>query len=239
MPAMVMPFEVVRTTDLEGLTPGAIVELTLVVLQRSARAEHIRVLRYQSVEQDPFTANRLKLLNQITAGGSTARAVEIGQAVPDFTLIDQTRRPVRLSGLRGRVVVINFIYTSCALPNFCLRAANNFGVLKKRFKAELGWDLVLLTVKFDPLHDAPDVLAWYASQWNADAATWHFLTGLMPDVHRVYSLFGVDAFPEEGLMNHSLHTAIIDRQGRLVVNLEGNQYTAAQLGDLTQTVLHP
>ena len=38
-------------------------------------------------------------------------------------------------------------------------------------------------------------------------------------------------------MDHSLHTAIIDRQGRIVANIEGNQFTADQLGDLVQTVL--
>jgi protein SCO1/2 len=38
-------------------------------------------------------------------------------------------------------------------------------------------------------------------------------------------------------MNHSLHTAMIDRQGKLAANLEGNQFTADQLGDLTQVML--
>ena len=104
----------------------------------------------------------------------------IGETVPDFRLTDQKRRPVALSDLRGKVVAINFIYTSCALPNFCLRIANNFGVLQKRFKAQLGRDLVLLTVTFDPVHDTPEVLAQYASRWNADPATWHFLTGPVP-----------------------------------------------------------
>ena len=86
-------------------------------------------------------------------------------------------------------------------------------------------------------HDTPEVLAQYASRWDADPATWHFLTGPAPDVQRVCRLFGVDFFPDEGLMNHSLHTAIIDRQGRLVANIEGNQFTAGQLADLTETVL--
>jgi protein SCO1/2 len=94
---------------------------------------------------------------------------------------------------------------------------------------------VLLTATFDPVHDTPDVLAQYASQWKADPATWHFLTGMVPDVQRVCHLFGVDAFPNEGLMDHSLHTALIDRQGRLLANIEGNQFTAAQLGDLAET----
>jgi protein SCO1/2 len=38
-------------------------------------------------------------------------------------------------------------------------------------------------------------------------------------------------------MNHSVRTAVLDRTGRLVANIEGNQYTAAQLGDLVDTVL--
>jgi len=47
----------------------------------------------------------------------------------------------------------------------------------------------------------------------------------------------VDFFPDEGLMNHSIRTAVIDRQGTLVANIEGNQYSAAQLGDLVETTL--
>ena len=59
----------------------------------------------------------------------------------------------------------------------------------------------------------------------------------MLDVSRVTSMFGVDFFPDEGLMNHSLHTVVIDRRGKLVSNIEGNQYTADQLVDLIKTVV--
>jgi hypothetical protein len=38
-------------------------------------------------------------------------------------------------------------------------------------------------------------------------------------------------------MSHSVRTAVIDRRGVLVANIEGNQYTAAQLGDLVETAL--
>jgi protein SCO1/2 len=236
MPAMAMPFEVRQRQDLEGLVPGAVVEFVLVVNQKSSHAERIRVVRYQSVEQDPLAASRLKLLTDI-AGAAPRKVLAIGETVPDFTLTNQKRMSLTLSKLRGKVVAINFIYTSCALPNFCLRVANNFGVLQRRFRSQLGRDLVLLTVTFDPVHDTPEVLAQYASQWNADPATWHFLTGPPRDVQRVCHLFGVDFFPDEGLMNHSLHTAIIDRTGKMVANIEGNQFTADQLVDLTQAFL--
>ncbi len=237
MPAMAMPFEVRQKKDLDGLSPGAIVEFVLVVNDRSSHAERIRVVRYQSAEQDPLAANRLKLLTDV-AGATPRKVLAIGETVPDFTLTDQKRRSVALSDLRGKVVAINFIYTSCPLPNFCLRIANNFGVLHQRFKSQLGRDLVLLTVTFDPVHDTPEVLAQYARRWSADPTAWHFLTGPIGDVQRVCHVFGVDFFPDEGLMNHSLHTAIIDRQGRMVANIEGNQFTADQLSDLTKAVLN-
>jgi protein SCO1/2 len=238
MPAMTMPFQVRQQKDLDGLVPGAAVEFALVVGRESSHAERIRIVPYQSVEQDPLAVSRLKLLTQIT-GAAPRKALTIGERVPDFRLTDQNHRQVVLSDLRGKVVAINFIYTSCALPNFCLRIANNFGVLQKRFKARLGRDLVLLTVTFDPVHDAPEVLAQYARQWSADPATWHFLTGPARDVQRVCHLFGIDFFSDEGLLNHSLHTAIVDRQGRIVANIEGNRFTSAQLGDLVEAVLDP
>jgi protein SCO1/2 len=45
-------------------------------------------------------------------------------------------------------------------------------------------------------------------------------------------------YPDEGLYIHSFHTAVLDRSHKLVANLEGNEFTAKQLGDLVETVLH-
>ena len=59
----------------------------------------------------------------------------------------------------------------------------------------------------------------------------------MPDVRRVCNLFGVDFFQDEGLMNHNSHTAVIDRRGILVANIEGNEFNATQLGDLVDSIL--
>lgn len=236
MNAMVMPFGVREAKELNGLAPGTTVEFTLVVATESNYVEHVQIRRYDSVEQDPFTARRLKLLTALSHPAST-KALNVGQTVPDFSLTDQIQRRISLAQFAGKVVAINFIYTSCALPNFCFRNSNNFGVLQRRFKEQMGKNLVLLTVTFDPQRDQPDVLARYAKNWKADPATWHFLTGSVPDIQRVSGMFGVDYFPDEGLMNHSLHTAIIDRQGKLLANIEGNQFTAEQLGDLVQSVL--
>lgn len=238
MEAMTMPFEVRDDNELRGLAPGTMVTFTLEVDKDSSYAEHIDARPYESAELDPFTARRLKLLSHMsTPAAKNSKVLAVGDTVPDFTLTDQAHKTISLSRYVGKVVALNFIYTSCALPNFCYRISNNFGVLQRRFKEQLGPDLVLLTVTFDPQRDGPERLAHYAENWKADPATWHFLTGTVPEVQRVTDMFGMDYFPDEGLMNHSLHTAVIDRQGKLVANIEGNQFTAEQLGDLVHTVL--
>jgi protein SCO1 len=236
MEAMAMPIAVRESRHLEGLGPGIAIGFTLVVEQGISYAEDIRVEKYSSTEREPLEAGRLKVLQGALAGGHDA--LGIGQSVPDFFLIDQSHRPVHLSQFAGKVVGLNFVYTRCALPDYCFRLANNFGRLQKRFSNRLGRDLVLLTVSFDPVHDNPKVLANYAHIWNADGKSWRFLTGPVRNVQLVLRQFGVDAWPDEASLTHSLHTAIIDRDGKLAANLEGNQFTAQQLGDLVETVIN-
>jgi protein SCO1/2 len=238
MEAMSMPFEVHHVAELDGVVPGTVLDFTLVVDGKTSYAEQVKIRPYVSAEQDPWLARQLKLLKKLNEKDRSAPPpLKIGQPVPNFTLTDQANQQVSFSQFSGKVVALTFIYTSCALPNFCFRTANNFGVLQRRFKQHLGRDLVLLTVTFDPQRDTPDVLARYAKTWHADASTWHFLTGSLPDVRHVTDMFGMDFFPDEGLMNHSLHTAVINRHGMLVANIEGNQFTVNQLGDLVEAVL--
>jgi protein SCO1/2 len=235
MDSMAMPFDVRDATELQGLTPGAIVAFTLVIGDKTAYATRIKVRRYETIEKDPKAAQRLAVMKRMA--GLSSPPLAIGARVPEFTLIDQTNQRVTLSSLAGKVLALNFIYTRCALPQFCLRVSNDFGVLRRRFQNELGRDLVLLTITFDPERDLPEVLAAYAAQWKADPRTWHFLTGPVADVRKVCALFGVESFQDEGLMNHSLRTAVIDRKGTLRATIEGNQHTPEQLGDLVSATM--
>jgi protein SCO1/2 len=238
MDAMVMPIPVRDARALDALKPSALVDFTLVVTKGDAYAEHLRVRQYQSAELEPQQARRLQLLAAGVGQPDPATAeLPLGAAVPDFALADQTGREVRLSQLAGKALVSSFIYTSCPLPNYCFRLSNNLGRLQKRFADRMGRDLVLLSVSIDPVHDTPAVLAKYAATWKADANSWHFLTGPEPDVKRVCRMFGVNFWPDEGALTHSLHTIIIDRQGQLAANFEGNEFTAEQLGDFVEAVL--
>ncbi|MGD0303203.1 MAG: SCO family protein [Candidatus Acidiferrales bacterium] len=237
MEAMAMSYPVKNPKDLEGLAPGAMIDFTLTVTADTSYIENIKVRAFESLEQDPLTARRLKLLDQLDSAGSATKLLEPGQHIPDFTLTDQSNQPVTLSTFSRKVVVLSFMYTRCALPNYCFRLSNNLSRLQKRFHDQLGRDIILLSITFDPAHDQPPQLADYAKIWKADPAAWHMLTGSTADVQNVCREFGVVAYPDEGLLIHSLHTVIIDRQGNLAANLEGNEFTATQLGDLVETVM--
>jgi len=237
MDAMVMPFSVRQAKELAGIVPGVAIDFTLVADARAAYAEDIHIHDFETLEQDPLGARRLKLLDTIVAPAAQTPLINVGQHVPDFALIDQNSQPVTLAQFSGKVVAITFIYTRCPRPDYCVLLSNNFGLLQRRFPSQMGRDLILLTIVIDPEHDQPESLANYARTWKADARTWHFLTGPLPDIQRLCRKFDMAFYPDEGLLVHSFHTVVIDRQGKLAANLEGNDFTTRQLGDMVQSII--
>jgi protein SCO1 len=233
----VMPIPVREQKALEGLKPSMFADFTLVVEDDHSWAENVRVHTYENLAQEPLLVRRLQLLASLDKKNPPAPSIAIGQPVPDFTLTDQTGQPVSLSHFAGKVVGVTFIYTSCPLPDYCFRLSNNFGRLQKRFADRMGRDLILLSISFDPEHDRPEVLARYGSIWKADPNSWHLLTGTSSEVKAVCRRFGLNFWPDEGTLTHSLHTVVIDRRGKLAANFEGNEFTAEQLGDFVETTL--
>jgi protein SCO1 len=236
MEAMAMPFSVRNSKELENIVPGTMIDFTLVVGKKTSYIENVKVRQFVSLAPEPLEARRLALLQKAMEPAAAALLTP-GQQVPDFSLTDQSKRSVSLHEFAGKVVALNFIYTRCPLPDYCYRFSNNFGRLQKRFADRMGRDLVLLTITFDPVHDQPETLATYARTWKANPDAWHFLTGTPEDVRRVCDWFGMEFWSDEALMTHTLHTVIIDRQGKLVANMEGNQYSAEQLGDLLESTI--
>ena len=235
MDAMVMTFAVPDAKSLTPLTRGAAVEFTLVVEKDASHAENVHLRPYSNADREPSKVRRLQTFDEALRG--PVHALSPGQPVPDFTLTDQQKRRVHFHDFTGKVVALNFVYTRCVLPEYCIRSSNNFGALQKEFHDRLGKDLVLLTITFDPVHDQPEVLRDYGKKWKADPENWRFLTGTYTEVQSVCDLFGVTFVPEEGLLVHSLHTVIIDRDRKLITNLEGNEFSARELADLVQAAL--
>jgi protein SCO1 len=227
MDAMVMPF------DLRGQARGvALVAGDRVRFRLAVKSGRSWVDRVDVISAAPADAGL-----QQTPAGSTL--VPIGSPLPDFELVDQSAAPLSLSSLRGKVVAVTFIYTRCPLPDYCPRMVENFRAVRQRFATVLNRDLVLLTISFDPTYDTPERLAAYAAANRAGGPGWRFLTGDSARIERVCAAFGIQYWAEEGLITHSLQTAVIDRHGRLAATVEGKDFTPRQLGDLIAAVLGP
>jgi protein SCO1/2 len=237
MPAMEMTFAVTDPADLTALRQGTMIDFTLVANPDAPAAEHIRVHHYQNQDAEPLAVKRMELLGKMLAPESGKDLLTVGQSVPDFTLTDQYGKPISFSQFSGKTVAISFLYTRCPFANYCFRLTNNFGRVGRRFAPRMDKDLVLLSVTFDPQTDSPAVLEKYASTWKENTKGWYFLTGTVPDIRRVCHLFGMSVWTDEGMLAHSMRTAVIGGDGKLVANLEGNEFTAEQLEDLLQSVM--
>ena len=241
MDAMEMSFTVADPADLAALQPGVMIDFTLVAEPGAHAgapvAEQIRIHHYVNTDAEPLAVRRMEMLGKMLAPETSKELLAAGQPVPDFALTDQSGKPVHLSEFAGKTVAVSFLYTRCPFANYCFRLANNFGRVQRRFAGRMGKDLVLLSITFDPQNDSPAVLAKYASTWKANEKGWYFLTGPVPEIRRVCHMFGMSVWSDEGMLAHSMHTAVIGRDGRLVANLDGNEFTADQLGDLIQTVM--
>jgi len=238
MGPMEMPFAVHDPRVLMSLKPGATVRFAIVERGKKLYAENIQPGTAANFESEPMEAGGLTMLHAALNPASAARTLAVGQRVPDFALTDQAQRNIHLSQFQGKVVALTFGYSRCPNPNYCFRLSNNLSQLEKRFHGRAGSDLALLTIVIDPDNDRGAALTAYANTWKADPAVWHFLTGPLPQIKRVAEMFDMNFWREEGLLTHSLHTIVIDRNGQLAANIEGNQFSAQQLGDLVETVMN-
>lgn len=218
MPAMAMPLRVANPADLAHLVPGTSIDFQL----SHSTARRIRIRKpANEIEQD----GRKVVLEP------PRETVAVGQPMPDWTLVDHHNRPIRLSGLRGKVIAIQFLYTRCPMPEICPRLAATFSRLQRRFPDRMSRDLILMSITLDPTFDTPDVLSRYATLWRPQPG-WYFLTGTEADIRFVANRFGLIYWPEEGVITHNSTVGLIDREGKVAAVVEGLSFDAQQLGDL-------
>jgi protein SCO1/2 len=161
----------------------------------------------------------------------------VGNPAPEFRLIDQVGRPVSLASLRGKVVVLNFLYTRCPMPEVCPRLAASFAMIQRKLAMAMGKDLVLVSITIDPEWDTPEVLAAYGKLWRAQPDHWRLLTGSPEAVRSAATAWGLVYWPEDFAITHSSRTAIIGRDGKLAALIEGTSYRADQLLELVRRYL--
>ena len=155
---------------------------------------------------------------------------------PDFALTDQTGRPFASSELAGKVVVANFIFTTCT--DICPLLTGTMARVRDELRSArlLGDKAMLVSFSVDPEQDTPTALAEYGARFGADPTEWKFLTGNRRQIDDLLTVgYKVGAPPriaKPGGPPEIVHTnrfALVDPRGQVRAVLSGNELDVSQL----------
>lgn len=232
MMAMTMTYKMKDAKILEGIEPGDLIDGTLVIVDKDASITAAKKTGHKPIAQ----------AGEVPAASSGFELTKVGAAIPDAAFVDQDGRKRSFSSFKGSVVAITFIYTKCPLPTFCPLMDRHFASIQQTIKSDPSLKTVhLVSVSFDPLTDTPPVLKAHARELKADPARWTFLTGDRDEVDQFGAHFGLSvtrAQDDPKDIAHTLRTAIVDADGKLVKIYTGNEWTPAQLLEDLRPVVH-
>ena len=160
------------------------------------------------------------------------RLARVGPA-PDFELIAQSGESFSIAEVRGKIVAVSFTYTSCI--DTCPLLTAKMVSVQNKLGSKFGSEVFFITVSMDPDVDRPDVLKDYAKALGCDLGGWAFVTGTEDEIQQVARDYGIFRKKrEDGEVDHTLLTSIIDRAGTVRVQYMGMRFDPEEfLHDLT------
>ena len=134
-----------------------------------------------------------------------------GARIPDVRVIDQNGKPRNFYRdlVQGKVVVINFVYTTCT--TICPPLGATFGKLQKNLGERLGKDVFLISISVDPATDTPERLRAWGAQFGAKPG-WTLVTGEKTELNQLLRALGSDTASPE---SHSPLVLIVNDKAAL------------------------
>jgi protein SCO1/2 len=141
----------------------------------------------------------------------------------NFALTNQNGREVTRDEVRGKVLAVSFLYTSCGLT--CPEVSKRMTEIQKLTAGAEDVRLVSFTV--DPRDDTTPVLAKWGTRYGADSNRWSLLTG---DQSQLYRLIGTSFLTTDltnvfnsmpGNFAGTERIAIVDKRGKLRAFFDG------------------
>ncbi|MBC7366005.1 MAG: SCO family protein [Undibacterium sp.] len=149
---------------------------------------------------------------------------EVGETIPDFTLYDQEGRVIAGGHFRGKIVMVNFIFTRCPVATMCPASTLKMIATQKLAKEAGVSKIEFVSITLDPAFDTPGVLKDYATTRGIDTANFSFLTGPEAAIRDLLTQFGVIAEFEGDLLKHTLATLLIDERGKIIHRSDGSAW---------------
>jgi protein SCO1/2 len=225
MDAMAMSYKIKPAATPPQLAPGDSISAEVVVVGPDSK----------NADAPPdYWLENVKVASH-SQPATTPNALHIpgpGEAVPNFAFTNQNGEHISLKRYAGRVVLVTFIYTRCPFPDFCPRMSANFAEAYKQLAANP--NVHLLSLSFDPEHDTPKVLRDYGfsvAHTNDPAlfTRWEFAAPTAADLPKIAGFFALTVKPEGGLITHTLSTAVIGPDGKIVKWYHGSDWQVSDL----------
>jgi protein SCO1 len=226
MDAMTMDYPVPNTNELKGISTGDIIRFTLVV---SNDTDWIQAILRTGHSNSETTNNPT---SQMDASNNVKTELDAGGPLPDGVLTAENGREVHFSDYRGRALAFTFFYTRCPLPNYCPLMNRNFADARKLIlstpDAPTNWEF--LSISFDPANDTPAVLANFGDFYRGgNPNQWLFASASTNTLTTLAVALDLMVFREGSTISHNLRTVVLDPQGRIYREFDGNEWTPKDL----------
>jgi protein SCO1 len=237
MDAMAMDYKIKLAADANQLAAGDVISAEVVVAQGKDKDS---VPDYW-LENVKVTGHGKAPASKDSDKGDGKPSAELhvpaaGEEVPDFHFTNQNAKHISLKQYQGQVLFVTFIYTRCPFPDYCPRVGAQFAKLNQQLAADtaLAGKTHLLCISFDPEHDTPKVLRDYGfslahSREAGLFERWEFAVPRAADLPQIAGYFGLAYKPENGLITHSLSTAVIGPDGKIVSWYHGSEWQVSEL----------
>ncbi|MFN8523427.1 MAG: SCO family protein [Chloroflexota bacterium] len=176
----------------------------------------------------------LALLLAVSACRPASKLPELGRA-PDFSLTDERGQPFLSSTLTGKVVIADFVFTTCT--DVCPLLSANMAQVRDGLKQRtlLPGKVQILSITVDPEQDTPAVLQAYAQRFGGGDDGWRFLTGDRTAVETLLTIgFKVGAPAPTAPGSPIVHTSrfvIVDPRGQIRWYPRGDEVDPGQIVD--------
>jgi protein SCO1/2 len=155
------------------------------------------------------------LLSVVLIGDPTPSRLAVIRHAPDFALVNQDAKTVKLSDYQGKILVVSFVFTTCngACPATTHRLAKVRAALDEQVKPR---PIEFLTITLDPARDTPEALRKYVKLYDLPAKRWTFVTGPPEKVAQTIDAWGMWVKPTaNGQLDHPSRVFLLDQQQRI------------------------
>jgi protein SCO1 len=239
MPGMTMPFTVGEDSAWvfeapHEVMPGDQITATLIVDGTQSWLEDMVITKEGPDTTGPASGERI--------------GAKPGDEVPNYRLINQDGKAIRIHDYKGKALLLTFIYTRCQDPGQCTLMSSNFATIDQELQKQpdVYQKTHLLSISFDPEYDTPKVLRSYGAAYTGkytdeNFAHWEFASGSEDEVKGIAQFFGLryylDSSSGKEQVIHSLRTAVIDPDGKVVKVYRENEWKPEEILKDFQSVL--